>query len=52
MLDEMDKLYPGYGFARNKGYGTREHVDAIRSLGPAPIHRMSFLKGILKDDQP
>ncbi len=52
MLEEMDKLYPGYGFARNKGYGTREHVDAIRSLGPAPIHRMSFLKGILKDDQP
>lgn len=52
MLEELDKLYPGYGLARNKGYGTREHMEAIRSMGPTPIHRMSFLKGILQDDEP
>lgn len=34
--------YPGYGFARHKGYGTREHLQAIRRMGPCPIHRMSF----------
>ena len=39
---EMDALYPGYGFAKNKGYGTAEHLDALRRLGPTPIHRRSF----------
>lgn len=41
-LDEMDALYPGYGFAAHKGYGTREHLDALRRLGPCPEHRMTF----------
>lgn len=41
-LIELDITYPGYGFARNKGYGTKEHLDAIRHLGPCPIHRFSF----------
>ena len=40
---EHDRLYPGYGFARHKGYGTKEHMDAIRRLGPCPVHRKSFL---------
>ncbi|MBP5209748.1 MAG: ribonuclease HII [Clostridia bacterium] len=40
---EHDRLYPGYGFARHKGYGTKEHMDAIRRLGPCPLHRKSFL---------
>ncbi|PJD93582.1 MAG: ribonuclease HII [Legionella sp.] len=39
---EMDNLYPGYGFAAHKGYGTVQHQTALRSLGPCPIHRKSF----------
>ena len=39
---EMDRRYPGYGFARHKGYGTRAHLDALLRLGPSPIHRRSF----------
>ena len=39
---EMDKLYPDYGFAKHKGYGTEEHTDALRRLGLCPIHRLSF----------
>ncbi|NOZ00902.1 MAG: ribonuclease HII [Deltaproteobacteria bacterium] len=42
LMVEMDVDYPGYGFARHKGYGTREHLDAISRLGPCPIHRMTF----------
>lgn len=42
LMVEMDSLYPGYGFAKNKGYGTAEHLDALRRLGPTPIHRRSF----------
>jgi len=42
ILAEMDTFYPGYGFARHKGYGTREHLDAIQRLGPCPEHRRSF----------
>lgn len=36
--------YPGYGFEIHKGYGTKAHYDALRTLGPSPIHRMTFLK--------
>ena len=43
MLD-MDELYPQYGFAAHKGYGTAAHYAALREFGPSPIHRMSFLK--------
>ena len=39
---EMDHRYPGYGFARHKGYGTRAHREALFRLGPSPIHRRSF----------
>ncbi len=42
-MAEWDRLYPAYGFARNKGYGTREHIDALRRLGPCPAHRRSFI---------
>lgn len=38
----LDKRYPGYGFARHKGYGTVVHLQALKKLGPSPIHRMSF----------
>ena len=40
---ELDHLYPEYGFARNKGYGTKEHTDALRRIGPCPAHRRSFI---------
>ncbi|NUM55971.1 MAG: ribonuclease HII [Candidatus Hydrogenedentes bacterium] len=38
----FEEQFPGYGFAKHKGYGTAEHLDAIRRLGPSPIHRRSF----------
>lgn len=47
---EDDKNYPEYGFAKHKGYGTKEHMDALRRLGPTPIHRKSFLKFL--NDEP
>lgn len=43
-LQELDALYPEYGFARNKGYGTAEHIAALKKLGPCPEHRASFIK--------
>lgn len=42
LMAELDSRYPGYGFARHKGYGTREHLLKLRHLGPCPIHRKSF----------
>lgn len=49
MMAEYDKMYPGYGFAQHKGYGTKAHVEALKEYGPSPIHRKSFLTKILKD---
>ena len=43
LMEEHDALYPEYGFARNKGYGTKEHIEALKRLGPCPIHRHSFI---------
>ena len=45
LMVELDEVYPGYGFARHKGYGTAQHRAAIARLGPCPIHRRTFLKG-------
>ena len=42
-LLEVDRLYPEYGFARNKGYGTAEHIAALKRLGPCPEHRRTFI---------
>ena len=42
-MREMDLRYPEYGFARNKGYGTAEHIAALQRFGPCPIHRKSFI---------
>ncbi|MBS4960146.1 MAG: ribonuclease HII [Clostridiales bacterium] len=47
MMLEYDALYPGYHFAQNKGYGSSEHIQAIKSLGITPIHRKSFVKNFL-----
>ena len=44
---EMDEKYPMYGFARNKGYGTAEHIAALKRYGPCPLHRRSFIGKIL-----
>lgn len=43
-LMELDKIYPQYGLARNKGYGTAEHIAALKEYGPCPYHRRSFIK--------
>lgn len=49
---KMDEKYPGYGFAKHAGYGTKEHVEAIHTLGVTPIHRKTFepIKSILKKE--
>jgi ribonuclease HII len=41
-MAEADDLYPGYGFAQHKGYGTKAHQQALERLGPCPIHRLSY----------
>lgn len=43
LMYEYDEQYPGYNFAGNKGYGTAEHINALKTLGPTPIHRKSFI---------
>ena len=48
LLCDYDRLYPAYGFARHKGYGTAQHRAAIVAHGPCPIHRRTFLSGILE----
>ena len=40
---EMDEKYPGYGFAKNKGYGSKDHIEALKKMGPCEIHRKSFI---------
>lgn len=46
---QLDRLYPGYGIAKHKGYPTREHREAVRRLGVAPIYRRTFLKFLETD---
>ena len=43
LMIEYDKQLPEYGFARNKGYGSKEHMEAIRRYGASPIHRQTFI---------
>ena len=50
MMAEYEELFPGYGFAKHKGYGTAAHIAAIRELGPCPIHRRSFIRTIVQAD--
>ena len=47
LMKELDEKYPGYGFASNKGYGSADHIEALKRLGPSPIHRKSFIKNFL-----
>ena len=44
LMLQQDELYPQYGFAIHKGYGTKAHYEALRTYGPSPVHRMTFLK--------
>lgn len=52
MCLEDNRLYPQYGFAKHKGYGTRAHMEALRQYGPCPLHRRSFLRSILQQEEP
>ncbi len=51
LMEEYDRIYPEYGFASNKGYGSAAHMQAIREFGPCPIHRRSFIKNILAENE-
>ena len=46
-MDEWDKVYPGYGFIKHKGYGTAYHIQKIKELGPCMLHRKSFIKNFI-----
>ena len=48
---ELDQLYPQYGIAKHKGYGTKQHMDALRTYGPSPIHRKQFIRFLDRDDE-
>ena len=47
MIDELAKEYPEYGLEKHKGYGTKEHTDAIKKYGLTPLHRKSFCKNFI-----
>lgn len=47
LMEEYDRMFPEYGFASNKGYGSAEHIKAIKEYGPTPIHRMTFIKNFI-----
>ena len=47
---ELDAQYPQYGIAKHKGYGTKQHMDALRTYGPSPIHRKQFIRFLDKDE--
>ena len=51
MMAEYDKEYPQYGFAKHKGYGTKQHTQALLEYGACPIHRKTFLKNILNTER-
>lgn len=47
VMKQWDEVYPEYGFANHKGYGTAKHIQAIKEKGPCPIHRKSFIKNFI-----
>lgn len=51
MMEKYDEVYPGYGFAQNKGYGSREHIEALKKRGPLPIHRRSFIGNFINEER-
>ena len=48
LMRELDEQYPQYGFAKNKGYGTAQHIAALKEYGPCPAHRRSFIGNFVK----
>ena len=46
-MEEYDQVLAGYGFADNKGYGSAEHIKALKEIGPSPIHRASFIHNFI-----
>ncbi len=42
VMEELDRLYPGYGFSEHKGYATEKHLQVLKKLGPSPVHRLNF----------
>lgn len=49
LMETYEDIYPGYGFKRNKGYGSAEHIEAIKKYGPTPIHRRTFISNFLPE---
>ena len=47
LMVQYDEVFPGYDFASNKGYGSAKHINALKELGPSPIHRRTFIKNFL-----
>ena len=50
IMEEWDSVYPAYGFARHKGYGTAEHIRVIKEQGPCTIHRRTFIKNFVQEE--
>ncbi|MBO4540178.1 MAG: ribonuclease HII, partial [Clostridia bacterium] len=48
IMEGYDKVYPEYGFAKHKGYGTKQHIEALQKYGPCPIHRKTFIKNFVE----
>lgn len=51
LMEEYSKIYPEYDFENNVGYGTKKHIEAIKNYGVTPIHRLSFLKNIIGEEE-
>lgn len=49
VMAEYDKAYPEYGFIKNKGYGTKAHIEAIKKYGPTPVHRKTFIRNFINE---
>ena len=49
MMEQYEEVFPGYGFARNKGYGSKEHIEALQTMGATTIHRRSFIGHFVKE---
>ena len=47
LMVALDEKYPGYNFKKHKGYGTKEHIESLKTLGPCEIHRKSFIKNFI-----
>ena len=48
LMEQLSEQYPEYSFAANKGYGSAEHIQALKKYGPCPIHRRSFIKNFIE----